>query len=136
MEIGMYIKLGLILFVVLLLTSAIKILPDNQRLALFKLGRFVKFMGPGLVIQFEKGVHTWRRISVGAVGELVDSSAGRFEGKKGKYHDFPIEMTDSARIGSLIRITGFTSDRALCVLNPDQRKTIQCEKCGHEMSLG
>jgi hypothetical protein len=131
----MYITLALILFVVLLLTSMIKILPENQRLALFKLGRFVKFTGPGLVIQFEKGVHRWTRVTVGTVGELVDSGSGRFRDHKDKFFDLPVEMSDSTRIGSLIRITGFSTDTALCIMNPDQRKTIRCEKCGHEMAL-
>jgi hypothetical protein len=135
-ELMPYIYIGLCLIIVIWVSSKLKILADTQRLAQFKLGLFVKFLGPGLVLQFEKGINQWMKVTVGAVGELVDSNVGRFEEKKGKYHDFPIAMTDSARIGSLIRITGFTSDRALCILNPDQRKTIQCEKCGHEMTLG
>jgi hypothetical protein len=72
---------------------------------------------------------------VGDVGELIAPDSGRFPDKKDKFFDLPVEMSDSARVGNLIRITGFTQDRALCVLNPNQRKTIQCEKCGHQMSL-
>jgi hypothetical protein len=135
MDIEKYILPGFILFIVYWLSAKIKILTESQRLAMFKLGIFMGFRGPGLVIQFEKGVHMWMRVTVGAVGELIDSGMGRFEEKKSKFFDLPVEMSDSARIGSLIRITGFSADKALCVMNPDQRKTIRCEKCGHEMTL-
>jgi len=134
-ELMPYIYIGLCLIIVIWVSSTLKILADTQRLAQFKLGLFVKFLGPGLVLQFEKGINQWMRLAVGAVGELVAPDMGRFEAKKGKFFDLPVEMSDSARIGNLIRITGFTQDRALCVMNPDQRKTIQCEKCGHEMTI-
>jgi len=134
-DIEQYLLPAFILFITLLLLKVIKILPESQRLAMFKLGIFVKFLGPGLVIQFEKGIFQWMRIAVGAVGELVAPDMGRFQEKKDKFFDLPVEMSDSARIGNLIRITGFTQDKARCILNPDQRKTIQCEKCGHEMSI-
>ena len=93
------------------------------------------FLGPGLVIQFERRIYKWKRVTVGDVGELIAPDAGRFQDKKNQSFDLPVEMSDSARIGNLIRITGFTQDKARCIMNPDQRKTIQCEKCGHQMAL-
>ena len=135
MDTNRLIILGLILFVTIIIASTIKILADNQRMAKFKLGLFDMFLGPGLIIQFGRHVNKWKKVTVGDVGELIAPDAGRFPDKKDKYFDLPVEMSDSARVGNLIRITGFTPDRALCVLNPDQRKTIQCEKCGHHMTL-
>ena len=135
MDIERLIIIGAIIIIAIPMTSAIKVLADNQRLAQFKAGRFVKFLGPGLVLQFDTGLMKWKRITVGTIGEYISSEMGRFEDRKGKFFDLPVEMADSARIGNLIRITGFTKDKALCILNPEQRKTIQCEKCGHRMAI-
>ena len=114
----------------------IKILPESQRFALFKMGIFVKFVGPGPVFTLELSVYKYIRISVGAVGELVDSGSGRFQDSKGRFFDLPVEMGDSTQVGNLIRITGFTEDKARSIQNPEQRKTIQCEKCGHHDCYG
>ena len=135
MDTNRLIILGLILFVTIIIASTIKILADNQRMAKFKLGLFDMFLGPGLIIQFGRHVNKWKKVTVGDVGELIPPDAGRFPDKKDKFFDLPVEMPESARVGNLIRITGFTQNRALCVLNPNQRKTIQCEKCGHQMAI-
>jgi len=135
MDLERLITIGFIVFVVGLLASTIKVLSDNQRIAKFKLGIFEMFIGPGLVIQFGRHVFKWKKVTVGDVGELIAPDAGRFPDKKDKFFDLPVEMSDSARVGNLIRISGFTKDRAQCILNPDQRKTIQCEKCGHQMTI-
>ena len=135
MDFERLITIGFILFVTILIASTIKVLSDNQRLAMFKLGIFVKLLGPGLVIQFGRHVYKWKKVTVGDVGELIAPDAGRFQDKKHQSFDLTVEMSDSARIGNLIRITGFTQDKARCIMNPDQRKTIQCEKCGQQMAL-
>ena len=135
MDFQRLITIGFILVVTIFIASTIKILSDNQRVAKFKLGLFDMFLGPGLIIQFGRHVNEWKKVTVGDVGELIAPDTGRFPDKKDKFFDLPVEMSNLARIGSLIRITGFTENSALCIMNPDQRKTIQCEKCGHQMAL-
>ena len=135
MQFDNYILPAIIFLFMVLLTTKLKILPETQRLALFKLGIFRKFLGPGLVFQLANGVHRWIRVTVGETGELIAPDVGRFLAKKNAAYDIPVVITDSAAVGSILRITGFTEDKARCMMNSDQRKSIRCEKCGHEMSV-
>ncbi|GAG95251.1 unnamed protein product, partial [marine sediment metagenome] len=44
-----YIILAVVIFLVLLLSSAIKIMAEYQRIVIFRLGRLLGIKGPGLV---------------------------------------------------------------------------------------
>jgi hypothetical protein len=125
----------IILVITFLLASRLKILSDSQRFAVYKLGQFEKFVGPGLIFQYERGALKWVRVSIGTTGELATPDMVRIFEKKDKYFDLPVADMGSVKIGSIVRITGFTENKILCTMNPDQRKTIQCEKCGHEMAI-
>ena len=135
MHFDSYIVPIIILALIFLLSSRLKILSDSQRFAVYKLGQFAKFVGPGLILQYEKGAQKWVRVSIGTTGELVTPDMVRILEKKDKYFDLPVADMGSVNIGSIVRITGFTENKLLCTMNPDQRKTIHCEKCGHEMAI-
>ena len=50
MDISMYIILIIVIFLVLILASAIKIMAEYQRIVVFRLGRLIGIKGPGLVL--------------------------------------------------------------------------------------
>jgi regulator of protease activity HflC (stomatin/prohibitin superfamily) len=51
MSVGVYIAIGIVLLLlILILPNAIKIVPEYQRIVLFRLGRCVGIRGPGLVL--------------------------------------------------------------------------------------
>ena len=107
MDVSNPILSAVILFIVFYLAIGIKVLPENQRLALFNRQRkFVKLMGHGIVLQFGRGSGKRIRVPVGTTGEPVTMVLGRFRVKKGKFFNLPVVLTDLANIGSTIRITG------------------------------
>jgi regulator of protease activity HflC (stomatin/prohibitin superfamily) len=68
----------LLLVVVIVLYQSIAIAAENERFAMFFLGRFQAFKGPGLILKtnLQKAV----RLAVGDIGEVTSSEFVRFGG--------------------------------------------------------
>jgi regulator of protease activity HflC (stomatin/prohibitin superfamily) len=73
-------------------TSSIKIIRENQRAAVFRLGRFVGVRGPGLIyvvpiidkteiVDLNKWVPEWRELSKSDLDDRVKSVAQSHPGK-------------------------------------------------------
>lgn len=117
-----------LLFIVFLLSS-LKISREDQRLVVFRLGRFMGIKGPGLifVIPHTDKVH---KLSVGDLGELMAPGQAKF-GKT----VVPVESNENLSIGSVVRIRGFKESSVLVMQSPNQSRRVRCQKCGHEMTV-
>ena len=112
------------IFVVYILVRTIKVASHQERFAVIRLGQFKGFKGPGLHLRF---FGHWTRLRLGDRGELVSPEIGRFHGKA-----IPLLVDSNVRIGSMIRITDFEENRVVGTLDPEERRTFTCKKCGHE----
>ena len=119
----LFILLVLIVAVVVLMQS-LRIAHENERLAVFMLGRFHSYKGPGLVLvtPYTQRVH---RLKVGDVGILTSSEFARFGSV-----DIPISNTGSLRQGQAVRIDGFDGVDPRLVASSVPAKTT-CPNCGH-----
>lgn len=86
--------------------------------------------GPGLVLKSPGSESKWTKIVVGDRGELVAPEVGSF-----KKIQIPVRGDGQIKVGSIIRIIGFETNLVQIMADPDQRRTVICEKCGHEMSV-
>lgn len=122
-----YIILGYV--ILMYLWQGTRIIGEQERLALFELGRYRGLRGPGLVY-FLPSMTFSIIIKVGDRGELRSPNITRF----GNY-DFPVQPEGLIKTGNLVRIRGFVDQNILVTLDPDQSKSFICEKCGHENKL-
>jgi len=120
----------IIVFLVLLLSSMIKIASENERFVLFTLGRYRGLKGPGLIFKFPGSESKWIKLSVGDRGELMAPNVGSF-----KKAQVPVQTDGNVKVGSIVRIIGFGTDYIQAMPDPDQRRKIVCDKCGHEMTI-
>ncbi len=124
-------NLGLLLFLLMvLLFACFKIAREGSRFAVFILGRYAGLKGPGFLFKWWSNETKWVHLNLGDSGELMDQQVGKF-----KEYNLTVLTESQIPIGSKIRITGFTEDKVCIVLAPDQRKSVTCDKCGHEISL-
>lgn len=105
--------------------SALRIANESERFAVFLLGRFQFFQGPGLVLimPFTQKAH---RLKVGDVGTLVSPEFASFAGV-----DIPVSNTGSLRQGQAVRIDGFDGVEPRIVASSAPAKTM-CPNCGHQ----
>lgn len=115
----------LILIVIVILPSSIKIAGESERFAVFILGRFQAFKGPGLVLiaPYTQKVH---RLRVGDIGLLKSSEFARF----GEI-DIPIADVGSLKVGQHVRIDSFDGVEPRIVASPIPPKVI-CPNCAHQ----
>lgn len=113
------------LIVIVVLTSSLKIAEESERFAVFMLGRFQAFRGPGLVFiaPFIQIIH---RIRVGDTGTLVSSEFANLAGV-----DVPISNPGSIRPGQAVRVDGFDGVEPRIAASSLPAKN-QCPKCGHQ----
>lgn len=123
-----YIVIIIIITVVLL--NALKIAQEQERFAVIKLGKFYELKGPGLLLKLMGSDAEWIRLRLGERGELVSPEFGRFQNK-----DIPVIVDAGTQIGSMIKIIGFNGKKVLAHLDLEQRRTVICEKCGHENKI-
>jgi len=116
-----------LIIVVAYLLSAIRITQENERFAVYSLGRFAGFKGPGLVLKIPGGSSEFVRIPLGAEGE-VQSNEVVLVGS----HAMPFTSESSVRAGTKVRVTGFSN---AAVKVEAQQKFVVCEKCGHKNAL-
>lgn len=76
----------------------------------------------------------WVPIRVGDRGELVGNGVARFQGR-----DLPVAVGNPVPLRGFVVVTGFRGqgkESTIVVdLDPEQRRTITCEKCGHVMEM-
>jgi hypothetical protein len=124
MDYTVLIVLGL---AVIFLAMAIRIANENERFAVFAIGRFVGLKGPGLVLKMPGGGADLVRIALGAEGEVQSNELVLIAGRAMRY-----SSKDPIRSGARVRVSGF--DAAGVQVEPLQ-KFIVCEKCGHKNAL-
>ena len=107
-----------------ILMNSIKIAHESERFAVFILGRFQSFKGPGLILitPYTQQVH---KLKVGDIGVLTSSEFARFGTV-----DIPISKVGSLRQGQAVRIDGFDGVEPRLVASTIPAKTI-CPNCGH-----
>lgn len=115
----------LVLLIVMLvfLYQSIAIAAENERFAMFLLGRFQAFKGPGLILKtnLQKAI----RLAVGDVGEVTSSEFIRFSGV-----DIPVAGASSFNVGDAVRIDSF-SDEGPIVSRSSIQPQRMCPQCGH-----
>ena len=126
MTVLIVLSIGLLLWLI----SGIRIAEENQRFAVFALGRFYGLKGPGVLMKLHGTEAKWVRVSVGDRAELVAPNIAKLEDVQ-----IPIETDSNIALGSTIRVVGFKEASLIGVPNPDQTRKITCEKCGHEMAI-
>ncbi|MDJ0813043.1 MAG: hypothetical protein QNJ23_04895 [Woeseiaceae bacterium] len=113
-----------LLLVMILAYQSLKIANENERFAVFMLGRFMAFKGPGLV--FKTGAMKLVRLRVGDVGVVSGSEFVRF-GES----DVPVAQASEFRTGDSVRILSFGDDGPF-LTRSDEKATQRCPQCGHQ----
>ena len=115
----------LILTIVVLATS-VRVAQESERFAVFTLGRFHAFVGPGLILvmPFTQRTH---RLKVGDIGQLKSSGFARFGDV-----DIPITGAESLAPGQAVRIDGFAGTEPRIVASSASGQTT-CPSCGHQI---
>lgn len=124
---GLFITMLLVL--AFLLAGGLKMASEHERFAVFRLGRFIGFRGPGLCF---RPWHTekWVRIKPGDRGELMDSALAKINDA-----DLPVQVDGKASIGQVIRVKDFQGDQLWVTPDSFQGRTVVCQKCGHVNQL-
>ena len=118
------------LVLLMVVLSTIKLVPDGERFAVFILGRFARFKGPGLVLKIPSTGSEWKLVKAGERGTIISNEVGQFAAGH-----LPMLLDGRAIPGASIRVTGFEPDRLHAAVDSDQTKTVICAKCGHENRL-
>ena len=118
-----FISLALLL-VTIVLAKSIKVAHESERFAIFLMGRFVGYKGPGLVIK----THNMRaiRLKVGDIGTLISHEFAKFDDT-----DIPVSRVNLLQVGDPVRIDGFDDDGPRLVKSSVPPKT-RCPNCGQE----
>lgn len=122
--IDLFVYLAIFIIVMVFLVNSLKIANESERFAVFVLGRFQAFKGPGLVLitPYSQKVH---RLKVGDIGVLTSSEFARFD-----MVDIPVSNVGSLRQGQSVRIDGFDGVEPRLAASSVPAKTI-CPNCGH-----
>ena len=94
-----------VILVMVFLAFSMRVVGEEQRIALFRLGRYIGLKGPGLVMvvpYMDRGC----KITVDDQGELIAGGTGKF----GEF-EVPVVYNSSIATGSTIRVVGFAQDR-------------------------
>lgn len=120
------VTIALVAVMAIILMSSIRIARDSERFAVFILGRFAGFKGPGLLLRIPGQVAIWHRIKLGDRGELLNGGLARF----GSF-DLPVQSVAPARPGTFVRVTSFAPSSVVVEPSEDQVRSLRCPKCGH-----
>ena len=110
--------------VVLMLSRSIRIAGESQRFAVFTLGRFDGYRGPGLIV-VAPIISQVLRVAVGDTGTLISPefvTIGNAE--------IPVTELDSLAVGSTIQIAGF-DEHGPRFVPASVSQASRCPKCGH-----
>lgn len=94
-----------IVLVMLFLAVSLRVVPERQRLALFRRGHFAGLKGPGAVIVLPF-LDRYCKINEGDQGQLLTSGTGKF----GEF-EVPVIFNYSIADGAPITVVGFAQDR-------------------------
>jgi hypothetical protein len=114
----------LMIVVTVVLYKSIRIARESERFAVFVLGRFQAYKGPGLVMIVPNTQQVYR-LRIGDIGVLTGSEFARF----GEV-DIPVRNVGSLKQGQAVRIDGFDGVEPRIVASAVPAKTI-CPNCGH-----
>ena len=103
---------------------AVRIANENERFAVFALGRFVGLKGPGLVLKIPGGGSDFHRVALGAEGEIQSNELVLIGNRA-----MPFASSETARSRQKVRVCGFDSARVKVEL---LERFVVCEKCGHK----
>ena len=122
----MDIALGIFLVLIVVIgVQVIRIAQEDERFAVFIMGRFAEFRGPGLIFappQVAKVV----RLKIGDVGMVAGDGFARFVDSV-----IPITSTERLRTGDAVRIDRFNEDSSPQLVRTRDRPKHSCPKCGH-----
>lgn len=110
-----------------LLFAGLKIANENERFAVFAVGRFVGLKGPGLLLKWPGGATKFIRISLGAEGEALSNELVSLED-----HSVPYESNSTVRAGSKVRVVGFGENT---VQVEKLQRLVECDKCGNKIAI-
>lgn len=94
-----------IVLVMLFLAFSMRVVAEQQRIALFRRGRFAGLKGPGLVVVIPY-LDRECKIATGDQGILTDDGIGKF-----REFQVPVVSTSSIPIGASITVLGFARDK-------------------------
>ena len=117
--------IALLIVVLALATNTFKIANEDERLAVFSMGRFLAYKGPGLVLvmPFMQQVH---KIRLGDIGVLTSRDFATFDNVA-----IPVNNTNGLREGEAVRISDFDGFEPRLVASSVPAPTM-CPKCGHK----
>jgi len=119
------VSLSLIVIVMIIVVKAAKIAAESERFAIFSLGRFHSYAGPGLVI-ISPFIQQVVKLKVGDQGVLISGEFASFGDV-----DLPVRNAESIRVGQAVRIDGF-DDAEPQLVAVSASPLNHCPKCGHE----
>ena len=119
----------LILVVAFLAVTGIKIASEYERFAVFRLGRFFGFKGPGILYKFGH-IEKWVRIKPGDRGELLDTALAKVNNV-----EVPVRVDGKVAIGQPIRVTRFQGEELLVTADSVEGNSVVCQKCGYVNQL-
>lgn len=109
---------------IVLAYQSFKIANENERFAVFLMGRFYRFKGPGLV--FKTNAMKLVRLRVGDLGVVTGPEFVRFSES-----DVPVAQASEFRVGDKVRILSF-GDAGPFLSRSDETTVQRCPNCGHE----
>ncbi len=113
------------LVVIVVLYQSIKIADESERFAVFLLGRFMDFRGPGLIF-VTPGTQRIVRLKIGDIGSVKGPDFVTF----GEV-DIPFDGLSSFRVGQSVRIDRFDGARPVLAASSIAPKNT-CPNCGHQ----
>ncbi len=115
----------IVLVVMIVAYSSIRIAQEDERFAVFILGRFAGFDGPGLILR-PAGISRLHRLKIGDTGMLESVEFAVFGGCA-----VPVSNTGALDVGRPVRITGFNDDGPVLTAAAERPMAL-CPKCGHK----
>lgn len=94
-----------IILVMLFLAVSMRVVTEQQRIALFRRGRYAGLKGPGIVLVVPL-LDRECKISIGDEGELMTDGTGKF-----REFQVPVVFNESIPTGSQVTVVGFAKDR-------------------------
>ncbi len=93
-----------LVLVMLFAAFSLRVVPEQQRIAVFRLGRYRGLRGPGMVMVVPF-MDRDCKISIGDQGELMPDGMGKFR-------EFQVPVITHTRVaaGASIRVAGFAKD--------------------------
>ena len=125
MDYSQLLMIAVLLVVLVGFVSSFKIVAEDERLAIFVLGRFASVKGPGLVLVLS-GTQKAIRVRLGAVGTAVTANLARFDGIA-----LPVKANGALATGKPVKVVGFRPTEFEVELLADSQ-TVHCPNCGHE----